>query len=124
MTFFMADASVRVDSEGVLLTFTCPGEPPESGTVVWTTTFIGKGGDGPVRQVGWKYLDGKLIAFFSFDHVAARQQNLPGIPRRAGDLWSAHFPPSAIAGIGPGDTWRATVETEISGAVGIDEGIV
>jgi hypothetical protein len=124
MTFYLAGASAQMDSGGVLLTFDCPGEPPKSGTVIWSTTLIGKGGNGPIRQLGWKYLDGSLIAFFSFDHVAVQQQNLLGIPRRVGSLWSARFPLSAIAGIGAGDTWRATVETETAGAVGIDEGIL
>lgn len=122
MTFSLAGAQVRLDSGGVLLSYDCDGEPPSAGTVIWSTTFYGKAG--PIRQVGWKTLDGHLIAFFAFDHVRAQQTNLAGVPRRTDRLWSAHFPLSAIEGIEEGDRWRAVVATE--GAVseqGI-EGIV
>lgn len=122
MTFYLTGASAQLDKDGVLVSFECAGAPPTVGTVIWSTFLIGRGDAGPVRQLGWKFLDGRLIAYFVFDHVAARQVNLPGGPQRVGNRWTARFPTSAAGGIQSGDTWRATVETENAGGVGTFQG--
>ena len=77
-----------------------------------STTLVG-GDDGPIHQLGVKFLDGNLIAAFIFDQVKAFQHNFTHVsPTRTGDKWTAVFP---VAGVGIAASGRWTAALNLDG---------
>jgi hypothetical protein len=101
----------KVGAHGPTLKWTVVGDMPTSGTWLLSTTVVG-GEDGPIHQFGVKFLDGKLIAVFVFDHVAGSQFNFGQVtPQRVGDTWTVIFP-TADLGVAASGRWSATLNLD------------
>lgn len=111
MTLDLTSAAVVVRSSDVVLRFETSGLIPDGGTLVLSTTLLNEAGD-EVSQLGFKFLDARLIAVFSFDHVSNLQRNYPSVtPGQTGSTWTIVFPLEAIGDIRTGH-WRAVATIE------------
>lgn len=101
----------------VALTFGVNGDLPDHGHWVLEATLSG-GPDGPNDQLGFKVLDGRVIAARSFDMSGGGgQRNYPASPRHTGHAWALVLPRDAVRS-GSGN-WRASL-----GVSGVDVGTV
>jgi hypothetical protein len=76
--------------------------------VVWVASADGESS----RQLGMKWVDGELAAFFVFDSSVATQENLDGAPALKGGRIQATFPWSAVGDLGAGWTWRVVTNVD------------
>ncbi len=123
MTAQLTDATARLESDTITLAFTVDDELPGAGHYwMLSTTFIA-GPEGPIRQLGFKMVDGGLASVFVFDHVDAMQFNYTATvtPQRVGARWTATFQVDALGSASSG-TWRATLDVDGTDA-GVIEGI-
>jgi hypothetical protein len=114
MTYRLAAASVDFNAPGALvLTYTVDGEEPHNGSMTFSTTFVSVDGD-QVEQLGFKLVDRRVVAAFSFNHSATTeimQRNYGMNPSRQGNIWTIIFPLDAL-GKARGGTWRADLDIE------------
>jgi hypothetical protein len=104
-------ATINRRDKTVTLTWTVVGDMPTRGTWLLSTTVVG-GEDGPIHQFGVKFLDGRLIAAFVFDHVKAYQHNFTQVsPTRVGNKWTAIFPVAEVD-IAASGRWAATLNLD------------
>lgn len=87
-----------------MATWTVEGDVPSTGTWQLSTKLVG-GPDGPIHSFGVKFLNGRLIATYVFDHVAARNYNVDGAAQRLAAKWTAVF---ALGGLSIADAGRWT----------------
>jgi hypothetical protein len=117
----LTTATLSRRGSDVVATWTVNGDLPSTGTCQLSAKLVG-GPNGPIHSFAVKFLDGRLIAFYVFDHVAAQQHNLSGTPQRVAAKWTAVFPVgeldvadsgrwSAVLTIGPTDV--STVDGEL-----------
>lgn len=105
----LTDASVTVGATTVVLTYDTDTPSPPGAGVLTFSTFVE--GDGRIRQLGFKLIDGDLAGVFTFDHNQTRNVYNGVEPRRVGGRWSVVFPVDALGGITSG-TWRATIDAD------------
>lgn len=90
VNYQLVDATVKVRAADVVLTYATSGDQPMRDAVTFSTTFLGISGEF-VRQ-GFKLVDNRLAAAYSFDHTASFQHNYRVAPNRTGDCWTIVFP--------------------------------
>lgn len=113
----LTDASVSLRATDVVLTFGLDGDLPDHGHWVLEAT-LSAGPDGPIDQLGFKVLDGRVIAAWSFDMSGGSgQRNYPASPRHVGTSWALVLPRDAVRS--SSGTWRAGLDVN-----GIDGGTV
>lgn len=106
----LVDASVELRQSDLVLRFIVSDPPPGEGVWTLATTFTG-GDDGPVDHVGFKVLDDRVIATWSFDlSDGVGQRNYLESPQRVGDRWTLVLPKDAIRSVS--GTWRAGLDIE------------
>lgn len=112
MTFHLTHASVDLRG-AVALKYTVTGDLPQTGSVLFSTTFVSEDGDS-VEQLGFKFVDGRAVAAFSFNHGATEnpmQRNYHTNPSRTGSVWSIVLPLDALQAA-HGGTWRADLDVD------------
>lgn len=114
MTYRLTGATVDFRVPGaIVLAYTIDGEEPRDGSMTFSTTFISADGD-HVEQLGFKLVDRRVVAAFSFNHSATAdimQRNYGMNPGRQGNIWTIGFPLDAL-GRARGGTWRADLDIE------------
>lgn len=116
----LQNATVNLTEAEIRLTYDVVGELPQAGHWLLSTTFSG-GEHGPIDQLGFKSVDGRLVSVFVFDlSSAGGQQHYSVNPQQLGDTWSIVFPRSAVRATT--GTWIAQLDLngldvgEVSGA--------
>lgn len=120
MTYRLTGASVDLRG-AVALRYTFIGNQPQSGSLLFSTTFYSADGD-QVEQLGFKIVDGRAVAAFSFNHAATSnpmQRNYSTNPSRTGDTWTLVLPPDALQAA-RGGRWRADLDVDGQAGGSID----
>jgi hypothetical protein len=97
--------------DALKVTFKLADSFPETGTFTVLLSVTNTDGSAS-RQLGAKWLDGELIAYFVFDSAEAQQQNLDGQPVVDGKVVTALFPWDAVSDLGAVWNWSATTTVE------------
>jgi hypothetical protein len=96
------------DGRELTITYMTSRPMPTNDTVLYAITAWSADGNAGY-QLGVKYLDGRQIAYFVADLVAANQVNLDGDPQVSGTTVTATFPMDEIRGLGVQFDWAAVV---------------
>lgn len=110
MNYRLTGASVDLRG-AVALRYTVTGNQPQTGSVLFSTTFF-SADENYVEQLGFKLVDGCVVAAFSFDHAATSnpmQRNYRTNPSRAAEVWMIILPPDALRAA-RGGHWRADLD--------------
>jgi len=83
---------------------------PKEGSVLYAVTVVDQSGENSA-QLGMKFIDGALAAYFVFDQSSAQQTNLPGRPAVSQDVLRGTFPLDQLGAIGARGvaSWWATL---------------
>lgn len=86
---------------------------PKQGTVLYAVTVVDRSGENSA-QLGMKFTDGALAAYFVFDHSSAKQTDLPGRPSESGEVLRGDFPLDQVgaAGVNGVASWWATLTVD------------
>lgn len=117
MTYRLVDAQVRFRNTDVVLSYVTSGDQPTRDALTFSTTFVGLKGQ-HIRQLGFKLVDNRLSAAFSFDHSSVVQYNYTTAPQRTGDRWTIVFPIDALGDERNGN-WHADLDV-----AGVGQGTV
>lgn len=110
MTYRLTGASVDLRG-GVALRYTVTGNQPQTGSLLFSTTFYSATGD-QVEQLGFKVVDDRVVTAFCFDHAAnsnPMQRNYSINPSRTREAWTIVLPPDALQAA-RGGRWRADLD--------------
>lgn len=99
------------DNDDVAVGFTTDQPMPIEGTVL-CSVLAATASDPMGYQLGVKYLDGRQIGHFVFDHQAARQHNLDGAVTVEGTTVTASFPRAQMPGLAESFEWSATLNID------------
>jgi hypothetical protein len=103
----LTGVTLKRDGDKLAVTFKTAQPTPSSGTALYAVdAWSGDGNTG--YQLGVKYLGGKQIAHFVFNHGKATQANLTGDVNTKGNTTTATFPLSELDSLGESFKWSAT----------------
>ena len=100
--------NVREEVDTVTITYRWRGDVPAAGTVLWSTNFTGPDA---IKQLGYKILDGEVIAQFVFDAIETKQTD-SGTADLGTRKLVARFDGQDVGIIGVPRTWTATLSVE------------